>query len=1042
MEVAKELKEEYDEMAKHLESLEEKLKQVENRQKELIGISEERALTNAEKEELDNLTAINRELALQIQNERELAAIRAKDSNDALVRAFNSPEYASTYAAEMYSKIRRENESLINEYEQWMLGVTPAAWSGLSADDITEKVNAYFDVMKQLDMYESHLGENIGFGARVDELIAQYNDAIALGEEGAEQQQAARKELVEMMGSLKTEYLDQYINGDTPDEIYKSWQNIYNTIAETIYGSEEFGEETDDALSEALHDAEEVIKSFDKIKSKFDEMSKGLKSLGSIYKDVDDQGAFSFDSLISDDFVESFSGLGDVYDDFIKTISESPDDIEKCQDAFNNLATAYIGQSGILKDVTKETRAYTIGLLEQYGVANAAEVVDKQLARAEIELAEAEAKAAVETEYGTDATYDEILAMFNESKASDATRGALARLALAKINVNEASISSASDISNLENLAKAAGASTSVLAKLAEAKAMFAKADEIMAAGMLSTDPRGKSAANSMARQLINSANEILKSGIGGIDYSGVDIDFSGLIDDNGGGGDSSGGGSSSNSDNWFIKKYKKYNHQISMGLKSISSYLEWLDGAYQQAYSEGIITLDDFYKYEEEVYEKSQALFKDYLSDSEHEVSIRKEYEGQSAKIIGIYQKLMSSIEDELKKAREYGLDDADDYIQELQSKWLSYSNAIKDLQDDVTSSAESATQKLVEMRVDMLKQEIKDEKDALKKRLDMLKDFYDKQKDMLREQADEEKYLEDQAEKRKAVADIQAQLAQLEFDNSAWAQKKREELNAELANAQKELDSFERDHAMDVAEKELDLLYTKQEEALNKQIDGLEEQENDTNGLYEKALEDIRSGSKGLYDQMVQWNKEYGDGIKETVTDAWNEAYKALKEYANLYGTLYEGISLPNSGGYDRNTLPSGLIGKRSNRGGYASGTSSATRGLHRIDENGSETIFELSNGAKYKMFSGGEKVLTAKASNFLYDFANNGKQFLSNVLSSLSSAAFAGVRRQPLAATVNMGDIIIQGSADNRTVSEIRRAQRASVVDMLKSFDKLGK
>ena len=40
------------------------------------------------------------------------------------------------------------------------------------------------------------------------------------------------------------------------------------------------------------------------------------------------------------------------------------------------------------------------------------------------------------------------------------------------------------------------------------------------------------------------------------------------------------------------------------------------------------------------------------------------------------------------------------------------------------------------------------------------------------------------------------------------------------------------------------------------------------------------------------------------------------------------------------------------------------------------------------------------------------------------------------------INMGDIVVQGSADTRTVSEIRRAQRESVDFMLKEFTKLNK
>ena len=52
---------------------------------------------------------------------------------------------------------------------------------------------------------------------------------------------------------------------------------------------------------------------------------------------------------------------------------------------------------------------------------------------------------------------------------------------------------------------------------------------------------------------------------------------------------------------------------------------------------------------------------------------------------------------------------------------------------------------------------------------------------------------------------------MAQLEYDDSAWAQKRKLELAEELSDAQKELKDFERDHALEVAQEELDKLVGK---------------------------------------------------------------------------------------------------------------------------------------------------------------------------------------------------------------------------------------
>ncbi len=123
-----------------------------------------------------------------------------------------------------------------------------------------------------------------------------------------------------------------------------------------------------------------------------------------------------------------------------------------------------------------------------------------------------------------------------------------------------------------------------------------------------------------------------------------------------------------------------------------------------------------------------------------------------------------------------------------------------------------------------------------------------------------------------------------------------------------------------------------------------------------------------------------------------------------------------------------------------GYARGTKSARAGLHKINEDGEEYIFTSGNGQSYKMFSGGEKVLNANATNFLYDFANNGAGILASLIKSASAGGFGGLGYAGIPTTIEMGDIIIQGSADRSTVSEIRRAQREQVDLVLKSFNRL--
>ena len=351
-------------------------------------------------------------------------------------------------------------------------------------------------------------------------------------------------------------------------------------------------------------------------------------------------------------------------------------------------------------------------------------------------------------------------------------------------------------------------------------------------------------------------------------------------------GGKNSGKNSSSNSskddeETWFERQYKDHKHWLEMDKESTEDYLKWLDGAYKQAYEEGIIDIDEYYKYQEEVYKGSQDLFKDYLNDIDHEVSLLEGAAGNSDEIIALVSKAMAEIEKELADARAAGLDENGDYIQWLEQQWEGYSQTVIDLREQAESESKNTIDDLVEYRIDMLKKEIENEKDALDKKLSDLQDFYDKQRKMLQDQYDEEKYLEEQSEKRKSVTDIKSELAMLENDNSAWAQKRKLELQEELSDAEKELNSFERDHALDMTLDMLDEQQAAQEAQIQAEMDALDAKLNDPHALFNQALTDIKNNTAELYQEFIDYNRKYGLTIAaRTQSDLCDKNYTYMLE------------------------------------------------------------------------------------------------------------------------------------------------------------------
>lgn len=515
-----------------------------------------------------------------------------------------------------------------------------------------------------------------------------------------------------------------------------------------------------------------------------------------------------------------------------------------------------------------------------------------------------------------------------------------------------------------------------------------------------------------------------------------------------------------------FADEVAYHQHLVAMDKESQEEYLKWLDKAYQKAYKNKKITLEEYRKYQEEVYKGMQDVFMDYIGDVEKYIDNLEHYDGTAKERYDTYRDALGKIQAELDKARKLGLDDTDEYVQQLKQKYWQFYDGMTQIQEDVDKQAKESVEKLVQYRINMIKDEQNKEKQSLSDRLSSLKDFYDKQKQMLRESVEEEDYLSEQAKKRKAVTDIEMQLEQLSMDTSAKAEKRRSELQEQLAEAREELRIFERDHAIDVAEKQFDKLYEQQEDEINQSIKQIDEHLEDVQRLHDEALEDVRTGGADLYREMVDYNIKNVDGTSDAVDEMWEEAYKALKDYEDLYSTRYDGVTPVNYTGY-REVVP-GSGGKMVRELPIAPGPSTATTGtptstttsppasqepvrffagdIYQSRSKNANDAVMVTNGGyvvddrldelrnKMTEVSVSLQEYGESVANSIRDAASSLKTEISAVLTKMSDAATFG--------TINLGDIIIQGSASERTVSEIRRAQRESMENMLKELQKLNR
>lgn len=514
-------------------------------------------------------------------------------------------------------------------------------------------------------------------------------------------------EYADKVGDLSIEDLEIAAKLEVPEGVLLSWNELCIKIKQAKQSAKAF-EAPKVTTESTIND--------------LNALSKGFEQLDKIYKDVTDGGAFDV-SLIADnkDFKESFSSLKS-YTDFLGTIVKYPDDIKKCQDAFNQLTYEYIQQSGVLDILNDNNKDLVANYLKAMGVENAAALVDEQYSLNKKQLVIEKEKERIETELGVEATADEIAAKMQETKAVGLTKVAYAQLAIQKMLIDSNSIKTTSDVESLENLANSANATAASLEKIVRAKQLIAEAEELekkkalinvpnkngiaylkydkddlkYAAGLKTQldrakwvkDLNGLDDLNEAVSSKLKSAQEILSSGL---EYNRVD--FSEFMyaggDKSAQTGESAAEKAAREAKEAFTNEYNAHKHKVQMELETEKAYYDWLEKRSKEVYDSKIIDEGDYWKYQEEVFSGRRNLFKDYLSDVEHYISMLSNRGGQEDKILTLYKKLIAETKEKLQEAYMSGLGVDNSYVQELQNKLQTYTNNIISTLDDVVKKA-----------------------------------------------------------------------------------------------------------------------------------------------------------------------------------------------------------------------------------------------------------------------------------------------------------------------------------------------------------------
>ncbi len=305
----------------------------------------------------------------------------------------------------------------------------------LSPTEAKEKIDAYINQLAEyLKIDSAKLKIQLGFGS-TDDLASKY-------------QQTLLSTVNQFKGDAGTADWDKWFKyaGINTEEEIDNWNKIAESCKTAAEAKKKYLDETS-GFSDPLS-KEDMISEINGLSEGFEELDKIMTSM----KDKDKK--FDYSLLVDKKFKDNFGGLTTEYNAFMDAVTNSPKDVAACQSAFNDLASAFIYNSKVIKGLSDDNADVAAQYLELMGVQNAEEVVTSA-------LAQRHADAAWEARDLSNATYDEIVALAQESESTAGGQKAFELYLAQKILANQTPYDASASINNLKAIVGALGIASS-----------------------------------------------------------------------------------------------------------------------------------------------------------------------------------------------------------------------------------------------------------------------------------------------------------------------------------------------------------------------------------------------------------------------------------------------------------------------------------------------------------------------------------------------------------------------------------------------------
>lgn len=757
-------------------------------------------------------------------------------------------------------------------------------------------------------------------GQQVKGLIADIGDtAISTGEamHYVGEQGAVSLAKIAAVNQLKTtsgiqELIEQCVTlGLISDNSYESILKLCNMITAT-----------GDAASNTADSIADLSTHIDSLANLEDQ----IKDLSEALAEFRDDGIVSAGTL--KDLYEAFGDLPDgAFQEFMDVAGNSKSTFLEVQNACNSLAEAYIQNKFSLGELTEENKAATVALLKNMGVTNASVIVEKELA-----IARVNAKVAALSH--EEATRSNIAAIYDEAISAETDAAAIRVLREEKFKNSVASTdfvsASAAEIQSLIDEADAAGIAAKEIASLIKLKSLKAQIDNVGgpgSLGMTGTEYLEK------IRDLANQAQKEVES----VKTSYVSLaDTKITIKPTESKSSSS---STSNDDpnkDAFEAKYNEMKHYLEMEKISIEEFYDWLDGAdgYKKYFADKTKYAEEWMKYEEEVFKGRRELTEDYLSDVDREIEALEREKDSEKQIIAKYREKQKLIKDLIAAQTAYlkaigATEDAikdNDYLKELLENWWEIQDAIDDIEDDLNDDLADGMEKLLDMTIEIVKQEGEKAKEALEEQADLYEEIVSKRREMLKLSEQERQYQDDIASKNAELAKLEARRAALSQDDSREARVEEASVAEKIAQLQKELADAQNEHWLDSVDQALEDELDAWKDQNDEKIDEIEDYLSDELKLRAEAIKRLENMDDNLYDKLLDHAVNYCDMSRLEFEKMWDAALAAAEKYGSYVNAME---AVPGS---DSETDTSSIINQMNeNRKKYAASSSASEKSYY---------------------------------------------------------------------------------------------------------------